>query len=119
MRLFTADDTQWLTRASFEPAAARRIRSGLRKILVALVVVAAAVVGFNRFRDVLIPPSRFAEMTKRNADLRDEIERGRMELKMERATRAELQRQIDAMGEQITELNHQVEFLSSRNAPGR
>jgi hypothetical protein len=116
MRLFTAYDTQWLTRASFEPAAALHLRNGLRMILASLLLVAAGVFGFSRLQDLLTPPGRFAEMGRRNAALTDEIERGRMELEMERATRAELQRQIDAMGKQITELNHQIEFLSSRTA---
>jgi hypothetical protein len=119
MRLFTAYDTQWLTRASFEPAAALRIRRGLRMFVAVLLLVAAGFIGFSRLQDLLTPPGRLADMRERNAALSEEIERTRMELKMEGATRAELQRQIDAMGKQITELNHQVEFLSSRNAqPG-
>ena len=115
MRPLTPYDTQWLTRASFEPTAARRIRSGLLAIAAALALLAAGGVGFSRLEEQLAPPSRLAATERRSAALGDEIERARMELRMERATRAELQRQIDEMGQQITELNHQLEFLSSRN----
>lgn len=114
MRLLTPYDTQWLTRASFEPTAARRIRNSLRAVVAALVLVAAGGVGFSRIEELLAPPVRLAEITKHNAALGEEIERSRMELRMERATRAELQRQIDAMSAQITKLNHQLEFLNSR-----
>jgi len=116
MRPFAAYDTQWLTRASFEPAAGRRIRHGFRALLAALVLVAAGGFALSGLKELFTPPVRLAEMAKLNAALAEELERARMELEMERATRAELQRQIDAMGKQITELNHHVEFLSSLTA---
>ena len=115
MRLFTPYDTQWLTRASFAPTAARRIRNNLFAIVVALALVAAGLLSVSRF-DVLNAPLRLAAITRQDAMLRDEIERAQIELEMERATRAELQRQIDGMSQQITELNHRLEFLNSRNS---
>lgn len=106
MWLYSPPDTQWLTRASFEPAAGRRVvRRSLAAIFAFLLVIGAG---------ASVYPVRLAETMSRNADLGEEIERLRMELKMERATRAELHRQIDAMNKQITELNHQLEFLASR-----
>jgi len=115
MSLFTAYDTQWLTRASFEPTAARRIRRTLLAVVAGLALVAAAGVGISRIDGPFAAPGWLTEFTGQNAALRAEIEKARMELEMERATRAELQRQIDGMGAQITELNHQLEFLNSRN----
>ena len=116
MRMFTPGETQWLTRASFEPTAVRRIRNSLRVIVAALVLAGAGGVSLTRLEEFLAPPARLADLTERNAALGEQIERARMDLKMERATRDELQRQIDAMGQQLTELNHQLEFLNSRNA---
>ena len=115
MPLYTPYDTQWLTRASFEPTAARRIRNSLLVVVAALALIATGGIGVSRIRERLAPPARLAEITRQNAALGEALERSRMELKMERATRAELQRQIDGMGQQITELNHQLEFLNSRN----
>ena len=84
-------------------------------LVAALALVAAVGVGVSGADGRFAAPAWLAEVTGQNASLRAEIEKARMELEMERATRAELQRQIDGMGAQIAELNHQLEFLNSRN----
>jgi type II secretory pathway component PulJ len=110
-------DTQWLTRASFEPTAARRLRRLLLPVVVALVIGASAG-GF--YVDARLPAlSRTAEFERRNASLAAELDRARVELEMERATRDEVQRHAEELSARVTELAHQLEFLNSRGAsPG-
>ena len=112
-------DTQWLTRASFEPTAGRRIRKRLVLAVAVLVplIVMAARSGYVDQR--LSAPLRLAEMQRDVAGLTAEIERTRMELEMERATRTELQRQAAELSTQVNELTQQLEFLTSRNVQAR
>lgn len=107
-------DTQWLTRASFEPTAARRLRRLLLPVAAALAIGAAA---GSYFVDARLPSlSRTAELERSNASLAAALERARMELEMERATRDEVQRHADELSAKLTELAHQLEFLNSRGA---
>jgi hypothetical protein len=53
----------------------------------------------------------------REGNLTAELERARMELQVERATRDELQRHADELSARVTDLAHQLEFINSRGAP--
>ena len=117
MRQFGPYDTQWLTRASFEPTAGRRLRKRVVLTLAILVAVTAFVARSGYLDRHLAPPVRLAEVQRENASLTAQIERTRMELEMERATRTELQRQAADLSAKVTELTQQLEFLTSRNAP--
>lgn len=107
-------DTQWLTRASFVPIAGRR-----RRVL-ALAVVLAAVAGtatgalYIDARDAAA--DRGVVLARDNARLVAEVEQLRLSLEVERATRAALERESASLAGKVSELTHQVEFLSSRGA---
>jgi hypothetical protein len=103
-------DTQWLTRADFEPKAARRLRR-LLPLALALAVGAAGGTFLARGGTAV------AVAATRNAGLAAELERTRMELQMERATRDEMQRHADELSARVTDLAHQLEFINSRGAP--
>lgn len=105
-------DTQRLTRASFEPAAVDKARR--RWLLLAVVaLLLAGSLGLVRADKHFAGP-RLAALTRHNAELTAEAERARLDLEMERATRAELQRQIDTLNAQVSELNHQLGFVNSQ-----
>ena len=106
-----AFDTQWLTRASFEPTAARRLR---RLLPLVLALVAGVAAGNHLARGGTIVST--LPLERRNAELASELERTRMELQVERATRDELQRHADELSAKVTDLGHQLEFLNSRGA---
>ena len=106
-----AFDTQWLTRASFEPTPARRLR---RLLPLVLALVAGVAAGNHLARGGTIVST--LPLAKRNAELASELERTRMELQVERATRDELQRHADELSAKVTDLGHQLEFLNSRGA---
>ena len=107
-----AFDTQWLTRASFEPTPARRLR---RLLPLVLALVAGVAAGNHLARGGTTIASTIP-IVKRNAELASELERARMELQVERATRDELQRHADQLSARVTDLGHQLEFLNSRGA---
>ena len=105
-------DTQWLTRASFAPAPARRRRVLALAAVLALVAGAGAGALYLDARDAGV--ERAAALHAQNAALAAELERTRVALGVERATRAELERQAAGLSERVSELTHQVEFLNSR-----
>ena len=113
MAAFTSYDTQRLTRVPLELVAGRGRRSGWLAVILTLVLVMAGALAIRQ------APAGLDVMTwlnnpQENSRLRSEVQRARLELDMERATRAELERQIQTLGEQVTKLNQQLEFMSSR-----
>jgi len=116
MARFSLNDTQWLTQASFEPAAARRRQFGRAALACALIATAGLVVAARAgFLDEQVSPAaRLAQAQVEVERLSTELERANTELEMERATRAELQRHADELGERVAKLTQQIEFLSSR-----
>ena len=110
----TNHDTQRLTRASVELVAGQERRRGLLATACAVVLVLAGSVAIRYEQGPLGMPLRLVNLREENARLQAELERARLEAEMERATRAELERQIEALGDQVTELNQQLEFVNSR-----
>lgn len=109
-------DTQWLTRASFEPTPARRWRlvAGVMGLAV-LLVLAAWFLGHDGSRSSELA-ARLAGAERQAAALGAQLERAQAELALERATRQELQRQADGLGARVAELTQKMEFLASRRA---
>lgn len=107
-------DTQWLTKASFAPAPSRRRR--VLALAGAFALLCGGTVGmlYLDTRDAGI--NRAVTLERRNTDLAAELERTRVALQVEQATRAELERQAATLSDRVTELTHQVEFLNSRGA---
>jgi hypothetical protein len=102
-------NTQRLTRAHLQLVAGQERRRGVAIAVLAIAVVLAVVV----IRMANGKPLQLLDLGDR-ARLQEDLERTRLELKMERATRAELERQIQVLGEQVIELNQQLQFVNSR-----
>jgi hypothetical protein len=108
-------DTQWLTKASFVPVAGRRRRVLL--LAAALAAVAGTAIGAVYLDARGSAADRSASLARANAELAAELGSVRMALEVERATRAALEKESAALAERVSELTHQIEFLSSRGAP--
>lgn len=112
MPALTSYDTQRLTRTSLQLVAGPgRCRAWLTAAVAMAVAMCAA---------GLISPDGAAglvSLRREQVRLQGELERTRLELEMERATRAELEGQIQVLNQNVTELGQQLEFVNSRTAP--
>ncbi len=106
---FASNDTQYLTQASLELVASRARRRSLLAVGLAIVLALTAAFAIRQGG-----PLGLANLREHNLRLQADIERTSLELRMERATRAELERQIEELNRRITELNQRLEFLNSR-----
>jgi TolA-binding protein len=112
--MLASQDTQRLTRARFEPTIVQR-RAGIRPAAaVACIGLAGAALALALAGGGIRMPLGVDDLERRNAALTAELEHARVELEMERATRAELERQIDDLNGQVGELRQQIGFLISR-----
>jgi Tfp pilus assembly protein PilO len=114
MRLLDRSSTRRLTDSPIELTAQRRWRRGLMLMLALLLVAASALAGWRYFEQKLAPLARLAELEAENQRLRVEADATRIELEMERATRAELKRQVVELNEQVSQLTHKLEFFNSQ-----
>lgn len=80
--------------------------------VVGVVVLAGA--GWRYFEQRLAPLARLTQLESENVRLRAEADAARIELEMERATRAELKRQVGELNEQVSQLSNQLEFFNSQ-----
>ncbi|MEQ1801446.1 MAG: hypothetical protein ABL989_05960 [Gammaproteobacteria bacterium] len=115
-------DTHRLTRASLELSSRdeRRRRAVTWVTVAALLLVAAGgtlYLSDPRLRNPGAALFGAADaLEKDNATLRAELERLRAEFDMEKATRAELNRESVELHARINELNNRLEFLTGREA---
>jgi septal ring factor EnvC (AmiA/AmiB activator) len=107
-------DTQRLTRSSLELSSrdARRRRNVV--LAVAALATGLAALGAFHLRAAPGPVSRVA-LEQENDALRAELGRLRTELELEKATRAELNREAGELHARITDLTNQLEFLAARD----
>ncbi|THF67107.1 hypothetical protein E6C76_01595 [Pseudothauera nasutitermitis] len=114
MGLFSRFSTRQLTATRFHLTSDRRVRNAIVVLLVIGVLGAIGAATVHYFEARLAPAIRVAELEEENRQLRAEADSVRMELEMERATRAELKRQVTQLNEQVSQLNHQLGFFNSQ-----
>jgi hypothetical protein len=112
MEVFRTFDTQRLTRADVALVPNRLRRRWLPWLLCLAAIAGSAFMALHGQM-----PVGFASITLRqqNAALHADLDHARVDLQMERATRAELQRQIQSLGDEVARLNQQLEFVNSRS----
>ena len=94
----------------------RRLRRG-RALVTALLILGLGVPLGAGISYLLLQPAvqqRAAETGRENAALRAELERAKLELGMEKATREELERQLANLNAQLKALETELEFFRSR-----
>jgi septal ring factor EnvC (AmiA/AmiB activator) len=112
-------DTHRLTRASLELSS--RDERQRRTATLATVILTLLVAGGGAFylREGGAAPFAASDvstaLSAENAVLRADLERVRTELDMEKATRAELNREAGELHARINELNNRLEFLAARD----
>ena len=113
-------DTHRLTRASLElsssDARKRRAVTWVTVLVVLLLAVCAGLYLYQPGASPLVTPAATAALKTENAGLRTQLERLHMEFEMEKATRAELDRQAGELHAQISDLTNRLEFLAARDA---
>jgi hypothetical protein len=112
-----ARSTRFLTEARVEVAPASR--RTMATAFAGIVIVLAAALGFANYLGAAVPFSRVGALEVENASLKSEVSRLRVELDIERATRAALDQQVAELNGQVGELSSQVEFYRAKGAPKR
>lgn len=111
---FRATATQRLSHVGHVVAPQRTSRRWLRGATLAF-ALAAAVAGGYSWRERAIPaPEVPAASALEVRALRDQIEQGRLVLRLSQARGTELERQIDTLNQQLAETQEQLTFF--RNA---
>lgn len=83
-------------------------------MLLLLLFCGAAYLGWQHFEAQLIPATdRVAELERENAKLRDELELQRMNLSVEQATRAELEKELSARAAELNRLGDELAFFKN------
>jgi hypothetical protein len=112
-------DTQKLTRGSLELSSREERRRQTATFVTVVVMLLLAGSGAFYLRDTgaaaLTAPGTKATLAAENAALRAQLERLRTDLDVEKATRAELNRQAGELRAQIDDLTNRLEFLAARD----
>jgi septal ring factor EnvC (AmiA/AmiB activator) len=112
-------DTHRLTRASLElsssEARKRRTATWVTVLVMLLIGGGGAYYLHDSGASPFVITATSAALEKENTGLRTQLERLRMEFEMEKATRAELDRQAGELHAQINDLTNRLEFLAARD----
>ncbi len=112
-------DTHRLTRASLELSSRDERRRRTATFVTVLAMLLAAGGGTLYLREGGAAPFAAIDttgiLTQENAALRADLARMRTELEMEKATRAELNREAGELNARINELTNRLEFLAARD----
>lgn len=119
MASFSSIATRKLSGANYELTSRRGVTNALLVAGLLLMVLALAGAGLQLFAPVLVPGTALGELRRDNSRLREDAERARIELEFERATRAELERQLAGLNEQVTRLETQLEFFNTHSGKAR
>lgn len=114
MRFFRRPPTRRLTDARLELAAGRRYGRALALVLLALGLAAFLFLGLRYFETHFSPALRVAELERENAALREGGDRDRLALEMEKATRAELEKQIGELNDEVKRLQAELVFYKAQ-----
>lgn len=113
MASFTASRTRRLAGASFELTSRRRVLSGLAAVAVALLLLVSVGAVLRFIVASMAPAAELAALRLENTKLRQDVERARIELKVERATRSEQDRQVVELNERVNQLTTELSFYES------
>ena len=119
MATFGASATRRLSEARYELTSRRGITNALLLAGLPLMLVVLGGVGIQLFAPELSTPAATMQLRRENSRLHEEVERARAELQVERATRAELDRQVAELNETVKQLNTQLDFFESHSGGSR
>lgn len=105
-----------LTRNEYVLAPDRGPRGVLKWAALAVLVVLLAGAGIAYFESHLKPALFLSDLRADNVRLQDDVNKLRLDLEVELATRGELERQVAALQEQLSKANEELAFLKSAGA---
>jgi hypothetical protein len=108
-------DTHRLTRASLELSSRDTRQRRTATWVTVLVMLLMAGGGLHESGTSPFAMTATAALKTENAGLRTQLERLHMEFEMEKATRAELDRQAGELHARINDLTNRLEFLAARD----
>lgn len=119
MASLSSSATRKLSGATYELTSRRGLANALLIAGLAVMLLALSGAGVQLLVPVLAPATALGELRRENSRLRDDAERARAELQIERATRAELERQAAELNERVVQLTTQLEFFNTHSGKPR
>lgn len=119
MASLSSSATRKLSGATYELTSRRGLANALLIAGLAVMLLALSGAGVQLLVPVLAPATALGELRRENSLLRDDAERARAELQIERATRAELERQAAELNERVVQLTTQLEFFNTHSGKPR
>ena len=122
MRSTGTTQTVRIATARLEFSSDRRIARALHVIAVAALVVLIGMVGRQLYAESRATEQALGDLERQNSTLRTELARARMELELERSTRAALERQVAELNEETRGLESRLDFFNAQTggrAPAR
>ncbi|HET7201944.1 MAG TPA: hypothetical protein VFI92_01120 [Steroidobacteraceae bacterium] len=93
----------------------RRLAQTLHAVAVAALVALVALVGRQLHADAQASSAVVEGVQRQNAELRADLSRARIELELERSTRAALERQVAELNEETSALKSRLEFFNAQS----
>lgn len=113
VKSFATGNTLQLTRADVQLVPGRLGRRWLVWALMLCIAAAALMMALDDPAPRALV-ARLVEANRRDNAMHSALDHARLELQMERATRAELERRIQGLGDEVTRLHQELEFVNSR-----
>jgi hypothetical protein len=104
-----------LAAARLEFSRDRRFRNTLHLVAVAALVFIAVTIAWRLQADSRSSAVVLAGLRQHNAALRADLSRARVELELERSTRAALARQVAELNEESAELKSRLDFFNAQS----
>jgi hypothetical protein len=119
MRSTISAPTLKVTTARLEFSSDRRLAKALHVAAVAALVFLVVAISRQLQADSQAPGAVLAALKQQNATLQTDLARARIELALERSTRAALARQVAELNEEASELKSRLEFFSAQGGHTR
>ena len=114
MRAATRAPTLKLAAARLEFSRDRRLRNTLHFSAVAAIVVLLSLIGWQLRADSRSSTAELSGLRQQNGVLQADLARTRVELELERSTRAALARQVAALNQETGELKSRLDFFNAQ-----
>jgi septal ring factor EnvC (AmiA/AmiB activator) len=111
MRFADSSPTVKLATARLEFSRDRRSKQALRAAAVLAVILGIV----NLARPLYLDGTGLATLRERNAALQADLARVRMELELERSTRASLERQVAELNRETSQLKNRLDFFNAQS----
>ena len=107
-------ETRDLSNDAFVLATEKQQRRNWTPLLLIVLIGIVGYAGLQHFEAQLTPATdRVAELERENAKLRDELELQRMNLSVEQATRAELEKELSARSAELNRLGDELALFKN------